>query len=87
MKPPTPWHRAASLIGGAAALALFALVGSGCSGINASKSISPLDFILPGLMQNVPATPAISDTINAPPELAQAGHDLLSMQILLNYSL
>jgi hypothetical protein len=87
MKTATALHRIASLVAGTTSVALIALVGSGCSGINASKSISPLDFILPGLMQNVPATPAISDTINAPPELAQAGHDLLSMQILLNYSL
>jgi hypothetical protein len=27
-------------------------LGAGCSGIHASKSISPLDFILPGLMKN-----------------------------------
>jgi hypothetical protein len=39
------------------ALALLAGVGTGCSGIHASKSISPLDFILPGLMQNRPPAP------------------------------
>jgi hypothetical protein len=38
----------------AALLALLAL-GAGCSGIHASKSISPLDFILPGLMKHEPA--------------------------------
>jgi hypothetical protein len=32
-------------------LAVTALA-AGCSGIHASKSISPLDFILPGLMKN-----------------------------------
>ena len=32
----------------------------GCSGINASKSISPLDFLLPGLhLQNDPPRPLI----------------------------
>ena len=34
-------------------LALLAIATGGCSGINASKSISPLDFLLPGLhLQN-----------------------------------
>jgi len=28
------------------------LIGSGCSGINASKSFSPLDFFLPGLLDS-----------------------------------
>src|SRR5438067_11651101 len=27
------------------------LLGVGCSGINASKSISPLDFLLPGILK------------------------------------
>jgi hypothetical protein len=71
MKPPTVWHRAASLIGGAASPAFIAAVGSGCSGINASKSLSPLDFILPGLMQSVPPAPVIPSATNAPPELVQ----------------
>jgi hypothetical protein len=31
---------------------LAAAAGSGCGGINATKSISPLDFLLPGLTQN-----------------------------------
>ena len=35
----------------------LAVLASGCSGINATKSISPLDFLLPGLMQNTPAQP------------------------------
>ena len=34
-------------------LALLALATGGCSGLNASHSISPLDFLLPGLhLQN-----------------------------------
>ena len=45
-----------------ALLSLPLLGGAGCSGINASKSVSPLDFFLPGLMQAnpppVPETPA-----------------------------
>jgi hypothetical protein len=28
------------------------LIATGCSGINASRSFSPLDFILPGLLKN-----------------------------------
>ena len=33
---------------------------SGCSGISATKSISPLDFLLPGLLKNdSPAVPGI----------------------------
>jgi len=39
--------------------AVLALLAGGCSGINASKSVSPLDFFLPGLMQtDPPASPA-----------------------------
>ncbi len=30
-------------------LMLSAVLAGGCSGINASKSVSPLDFLLPGL--------------------------------------
>jgi hypothetical protein len=35
---------------------VLALLTGGCSGINASKSISPLDFLIPGLfhIQNAP---------------------------------
>jgi len=33
---------------------ILLLLAAGCSGINASKSVSPLDFILPGLMQADP---------------------------------
>jgi hypothetical protein len=31
-----------------AMLAALALCGAGCAGINASDSVSPLDFLLPG---------------------------------------
>jgi hypothetical protein len=49
---------------GAVLIALLAL-GSGCSGIHASKSVSPATFLIPGLMKNdapipqdsIPATP------------------------------
>ena len=58
--------------GQALAFALIAMVATGCSGINVSKSISPLDFILPGLMQNGPASPLIPINTNTIPLLAQA---------------
>jgi hypothetical protein len=87
MKTATAWHWTASMVAGTSSVVVIAVVGSGCSGINASKSISPLDFILPGLMQHVPVTLAIPNTTNTPTELAQAGHDLPSMQIHPNYSL
>jgi hypothetical protein len=45
-------------------LAVIAL-GAGCSGINASKSISPATFLLPGLMKN--DVPAAQDSNPAAP--------------------
>jgi hypothetical protein len=42
------------------ALAAALLLGTGCSGINASRSVSPASFFLPGLMQaKPPAEPAL----------------------------
>jgi len=39
---------------GLVTLLLFAALGltAGCGGVHASKSVSPLDFILPGLLKN-----------------------------------
>jgi hypothetical protein len=54
-------------------LAIIAVMETGCSGINVSKSISPLDFFLPGLMQNCPPSPVIPLDTNTVPLLAQAG--------------
>ena len=45
-------------------LALVALV-AGCSGIHASKSVSPATFLLPGLLKN--DVPAAQDSIQAAP--------------------
>ncbi len=54
-------------------LALMATLAAGCSGINASKSVSPLDFLLPGLhIQNRPPPPAIPSETNTIPLVAQA---------------
>ena len=33
----------------------LALATGGCGGINASQSVSPLDFLLPGIIKNNPA--------------------------------
>jgi hypothetical protein len=59
-----------------AMLAALTLCGAGCAGINASQSVSPLDFLLPGaghfLRADPPATNApvaVSDVSN---QLAQA---------------
>ncbi len=51
-------------------LAFLVIVSAGCSGINASKSVSPLDFLLPGLMHQPPPTPALPIGTNAAPLLA-----------------
>ena len=56
-------------------LGLVALANAGCSGINASKSVSPLDFLLPGLhIQN--DTPGLT-TPNGTPVLVCWGGDRL----------
>jgi len=54
--------------------AVLALVGAGCSGINAGQSISPASFFLPGILRADPpvatnATVAVSEMSN---QLAQA---------------
>lgn len=54
--------------------ALIAAVATSCSGINATKSISPLDFILPGLMQNYPPSPVTPPATDGVPLLARASH-------------
>ena len=35
-------------------LAVTALLGAGCGGIRASKSVSPATFLLPGILKNCP---------------------------------
>jgi hypothetical protein len=38
------------------------IASNGCSGINASRSVSPLDFLLPGLhIQNRPPAPLVPE--------------------------
>jgi hypothetical protein len=35
-------------------MALPALLCAGCGGISASRTVSPLDFLLPGILKNEP---------------------------------
>ncbi|HEY1169992.1 MAG TPA: hypothetical protein VGH19_01365 [Verrucomicrobiae bacterium] len=49
-------------------LSFVALVGSGCGGINATRTISPATFLLPGLLHNTnPAqeTPSLTEPLPA----------------------
>jgi hypothetical protein len=54
-----------------AMLAAVLALGAGCSGIHASKSVSPLDFILPGLMQTTPHSDQVNPDAVSPPVLAK----------------
>ena len=40
----------------AALAGAIAVAGAGCTGINATHSVSPATFLVPGLMQNTPVT-------------------------------
>jgi len=60
--PPVAWNWKCIRLG--ALTALLALGAAGCSGIHASKSVSPATFLLPGLMKN--ETPTAQDSIIAP---------------------
>jgi len=51
-----------------AMLAAFALTVGGCSGINSSQSVSPLDFFLPGFGHMIKVAPA---STNAPVALSE----------------
>lgn len=47
-----------------ALLLLTVLWGSGCSGINASGSVSPATFLLPGLGQTEPAAAPVAEPVS-----------------------
>ena len=51
-------------------LAMLAALGCGCGGISASKTISPMDFFLPGILRNTPPTPPVPGVTNRAPLLA-----------------
>jgi hypothetical protein len=44
---------------------LTVAVGCGCSGINMTQSVSPLNFLLPALLQNDPPRPVVPAGTNA----------------------
>jgi hypothetical protein len=58
-------------------LALVAL-GAGCSGIHATKSISPLDFILPGLGMTDSAEEGLTPTGSSEAPAHDAGVRVVS---------
>jgi hypothetical protein len=56
-------------------LVALALGTAGCGGISASRTVSPLDFIMPGILKNdAPAT------TNAPVVLVQSSIELTSVR-------
>jgi hypothetical protein len=48
-------------LGLAAGLLILACLVGGCSGLNASHSVSPASFFLPGLLYKAPETPRPGD--------------------------
>jgi hypothetical protein len=50
--------------------AVLALFGAGCAGINASESVSPLDFILPGAGHFLKADPPATNAPVSFPEIS-----------------
>ncbi len=56
----------------------LALVGAGCGGINASQSVSPASFFLPGIMRADP--PAAT---NAPVAMSEPARSTRSSPIIL----
>jgi hypothetical protein len=54
---------------GLAALFVVSVLGGGCSGINASQSVSPATFLLPGLLK---ADPGPEDSTAPLPEVESA---------------
>ncbi len=69
--PCSSWRLAMSRVGVVSLLGLVAAIVTGCSGINGGASVSPLDFFLPGLLQNRPASPVTPSETNSFPLLAQ----------------
>jgi len=53
-----------------AMLAAIGLFAAGCSGINSSQSVSPLDFFLPGAGHFLKASPPATNAPAAFPEIS-----------------
>ena len=50
-------------------LAALPFLGAGCAGINASQSVSPLDFLLPGAGHFLKADPTPTNAPGSFPEI------------------
>jgi hypothetical protein len=51
-------------------LAAFGLFAAGCSGINSTQSVSPLDFFLPGAGHYMKADPGVTNAPGAFPDIS-----------------
>ena len=60
-----------------ALLVALPLAGAGCSGINTSQSVSPLDFFLPGVGSFLKANPA---STNAPTVFPKISTEVASVK-------
>jgi hypothetical protein len=60
-----------------AMLTAFALFGAGCSGVNTSQSVSPLDFFLPGIGHFIRVDPPAT---NAPVVFPAASIEVASVK-------
>jgi len=49
---------------------MLVLTGAGCSGINTTQSVSPLDFFLPGAGHFIKADPSPTNTPSSFPEIS-----------------
>jgi hypothetical protein len=50
---------------------VLALFGAGCSGINTGTSVSPMDFLLPGLGHLIKADPEPTNSPSSFPEISK----------------
>ena len=48
---------------------------AGCGGISASKSVSPLDFFMPGLLKAAPPATRPDQTLPVPPPANQVAQE------------
>jgi len=58
-------------------LAVFALCAAGCSGINSSQSVSPMDFFLPGAGHFLKSDPSPT---NAPVSFPETSTEVASVK-------
>jgi hypothetical protein len=53
-----------------ALLTVLALSGTGCSGINTGTSVSPMDFLMPGIGHLIKTDPAPTNSPDSFPEIS-----------------